>query len=386
MTVERPSVERRVLKAIKADPKRVPFVLGSGGSGRTSLLLHLRQTIGAERCQYIDVEQAATTPEGFLRALTINSPFRRPGQPSPSENGLSARDAFQASLAFLDSAQTNSGNSALFLLDEVLELRTFDSFPGLRTVLPELLRTLQGSRNRFVMSTRYVSRAHRLLRNASPEYEVIHVPPLSSAEIADKLSPEYAPQDAHALTELAQAVQVLTDGRPGYVQILDDAMRGMAGRVGDDPVAALTAQMSRGAPLWERCRFYFELRLHRARGYGALKAILLVLADQEPLTLTEIAQRLQRTPGSTKDYLSWLEDVDLISARQKRYGFVDPLLRLWVQIHCRSEPFDEEQLARQVQQFAHEVLPEVEPVPDVEPALATSDNGADRTWSGVEID
>jgi len=113
---------------------------------------------------------------------------------------------------------------------------------------------------------------------------------------------------------------------------------------------------------------------------------LLVLADQEPLTLTEIAQRLQRTPGSTKDYLSWLEDVDLISARQKRYGFVDPLLRLWVQIHCRSEPFDEEQLARQVQQFAHEVLPEVEPVPDVEPALATSDNGADRTWSVVEID
>ena len=35
--------------------------------------------------------------------------------------------------------------------------------------------------------------------------------------------------------------------------------------------------------------------------------------------LTEISIRLQRTPGSTKDYLSWLEDVDLIVARQKRY-------------------------------------------------------------------
>ena len=61
------------------------------------------------------------------------------------------------------------------------------------------------------------------------------------------------------------------------------------------------------------CRFCYELRLHRARGYGALKAILDVLAEEEPLTLTEIALRLRRTPGSTKDYLSWLEDVDLIA-------------------------------------------------------------------------
>ena len=65
-------------------------------------------------------------------------------------------------------------------------------------------------------------------------------------------------------------------------------------------------------PARQTCRFCYELRLHRARGYGALKAILEVLAEEEPLTLTEIAQRLRRTPGSTKDYLSWLEDVDLI--------------------------------------------------------------------------
>ena len=42
------------------------------------------------------------------------------------------------------------------------------------------------------------------------------------------------------------------------------------------------------------------LRLHKARGYGALKAILEILAEEEPLTLTEVAHRLHRTPGSTK--------------------------------------------------------------------------------------
>ena len=38
--------------------------------------------------------------------------------------------------------------------------------------------------------------------------------------------------------------------------------------------------------------------------------------EEEPLTLTEISLRLRRTPGSTKDYLSWLEDVDLVTSRQ----------------------------------------------------------------------
>ena len=48
--------------------------------------------------------------------------------------------------------------------------------------------------------------------------------------------------------------------------------------------------------------------------------------------------RLHRTPGSTKDYLSWLEDVDLVTSRQKRYSFTDPLLRLWVRLHCHPGP------------------------------------------------
>ncbi|HJO39348.1 MAG: hypothetical protein QGG24_05020 [Vicinamibacterales bacterium] len=381
MMVERSAVERRVLSALEADPVRLPFVLGACGTGRTVLLLRLRQILGSDRCQYIDIEQATTTPEGFLRAITVDSPFSSAAHPRPLEDGVSARDAFQAALAFLDSARTPDGHPAVFLLDEVLELKTFDSFPGLRMVLRDLIQALRGSRNRFVLSTRYMSRAHRLLRDASPEYEVIHVPPLSPAEVAEVLSDDYAPRDTLGRAELARAVRALTDGRPSYVQLLDDAMRGMDGSVGDDPVAALAGQMARGALLWERCRFCYELRLHRARGYGALKAILQVLAEQEPLTLTEIAQRLRRTPGSTKDYLSWLEDVDLISAGQKRYGFVDPLLRLWVRLHCRPEPLDEEQLAREVQRFAHGVLPEVEPA-----LAAASDPVADRSWSVVEID
>src|SRR5438477_69431 len=104
---------------------------------------------------------------------------------------------------------------------------------------------------------------------------------------------------------------------------------------GDDPLGALAALLAPGGRLARQCGFCYELRLHRARGYGALKAILEILAEEEGLTLTEISHRLQRTPGSTKDYLSWLEDVDLLTARQKRYSFTDPLLRVWVRLHLR---------------------------------------------------
>ena len=377
----RASVERRVLSALEATPARVPVVLGPCGSGRTSFLLHLRQTLGASRCQYVDVEQIATTPEGCLHALTLHSRFSYPQQTISPGKRWSAGEAFRSTLAFLESARSESGDPMVFLLDEALEFRTFDSFPGLRSVLRDLIQALPSSRNRFVLSTRFVSRAHHLLRDASAEYEVIHMPPLSVAEVADSLSDKYAPQDSLDRAELARLVQALTGGRPSYVELLDGAMREFGGRIGDDPVAALTSQMQRGAQLWERCHFYYELRVNRARGYGSLKAILQVLAQEEPLTLTEIAQRLLRTPGSTRDYLSWLEDVDLISMRQKRYAFTDPLLRLWVRLHCRMEPPNKEQLGQEVQQFAHAVMPSVEPSQTVVAGHDTS-----RNWSLGETD
>jgi hypothetical protein len=131
------------------------------------------------------------------------------------------------------------------------------------------------------------------------------------------------------------------------------------------------------------CRFSYELRLHRARGYGALKAILDVLAHEEPLTLTEIASRLHRTPGSTKDYLSWLEDVDLVVSRQKRYSFADPLLRLWVRLNGRPVPPSEEDIAREVHSYVLANLPAAEP------ALALAGDApvsAEKNWGIIEID
>ncbi len=196
MIPERPSLERRILSALDGSAgggPRIPVVLGGCGTGRTSLLLRLRDLLGRTSSQYIDVERIATTPERFLAAVREASPF--PGRPATPDDGKdrSARAAFDASLAFLDTARVAGDAPATFLLDEFLELRTFESFPGLRSVLRDLVGALGSSGNRFVLTSRYTARAHRLLRDAPAQFQIIQVAPLTPAEIRATLPPRPHP-------------------------------------------------------------------------------------------------------------------------------------------------------------------------------------------------
>jgi hypothetical protein len=395
MIPERPALERRVLESLDVTAAgtgptagRIPVVLGGCGSGRTSLLLRLRDLLGRNAAQYVDVERIATTPERFLTALRESSPFPAQASAAVGGNDHGPRESFTAALAFLGQARGTTGGPVTFLLDEFLELRTFESFPGLRSVLRDLIAALGTSENRFVLTTRYAARAHRLLRDAPARFEILPVTPLSAAEVRATLPPSMdgrpSDDEDQARDDLARLVHALSDGRPAYARMIAEAAAALGPRGAADPVSALCALLAPGAPLAVACRYCYELRLHRARGYGALKAILEVLAEQEPLTLTEIALRLRRTPGSTKDYLSWLEDVDLIGSRQKRYSFADPLLRTWVRLHCRATPPSDEDIAREVHSYVLGRLPQTEP------ALALAGGrraaGPEKSWGIIEID
>jgi len=376
--------DRRVQSALDASPSRIPVVLGGCGTGRTSLLYRLRERIGRPAAQYVAVERCATTPERFLTSVTSASPFRWHGADTVPGT---AREAFDALLAFFDTSRAPGGEPCTFLLDEVLELRTFESFPGLRHVIRELVEALADSPNRFVLTTRYVARAHRLLRDATARFEVMHIPMLQPPDVTDLLAPAFGGYEQVATEDrdyLGRAVQALTDGRAAYVKAIGDAMAQRGGAA--DAISALTSLIAPGGAIAHWCRFCYELRLHRARGYGALKAILDILAEEEGLTLTEISQRLHSTPGSTKDYLSWLEDVDLVVSRQKRYSFTDPVLRLWVRLHCRPvEPTDDE-VVREVQHFALTRVPPREAVPAMVFAGVEASAEERKSWGIIEID
>jgi hypothetical protein len=368
MLASRSALTRRILAALDASPPRIVVLLGGCGSGKTTLLNALSDRLDRRAGHFVDVERTATTPERFYQAVRARSPFV-PGDESP----LDARSAFAATLSLLGRGHAPNGESAVVMLDEFLELRTFERFPGLRRALGDFLNTLAASSNRFVLTSRYTARSLRLLRDRSGRIEIVQLPPLTAEEALEMLG-SVAPAERHDAEFLARTAQALADGRPAYVNAIAEeltARRREGGTGAADVISALTALLTVDGGISLRCRFSYELRLHRARGYGALKAILDILAEEEGLTLTEISRRLQRTPGSAKDYLSWLEDVDLVVAHQKRYSFVDPLLRVWVRLHCRALRPAEEAIAHEVRRYAMPRLPRV-----AEPALTPAAVGA----------
>ena len=369
MVVERPGVERRVLDVLEAG--RIPVVLGGCATGRTSLLLRLEQFLGDDSAQYLDFSAAATTPERCFHAVTGSSRLRpAPGGMPPAPS--TPRAAFDGLMVFFDRAAAPRGRQAVFLLDDVFDIRTFENFPGLRQVQRDLISRLSSSPAGFVLASRFTSRSHRLLRDAPARFEVIHMPELSVPEV-EQLARRF---DAGGTVPHAAAVATLSGGRAGYAHILLEALAGLSPSA--DPVAALAALLAPDGRLTSRCRESYEFRLHRARGYGALKAILGILADDEPQNLTEIAQHLLRTPGSTKDYLSWLEDVDLIAMQGKRYSYVDPLLRLFVRLYARPVPPTDAQVVHEVRAYAQSKLPTLAAAGAVARA-ASAATAADRT-------
>src|SRR5262245_43433064 len=267
MLTPRTTLSRRITAALDANPSRIPVLVGGCGSGKTTVLNQLRDRIGRAAAQYIDVERTATTPERFLHAIASVTPFPLADSSGPGETG--ARPAFGTTLAFFGRARTAASEPATFLLDEFLELRTFESFPGLRRVLHDLVDGLAASGNRFVLTSRYVARATRLLRDRSARFEIIQMPALTAEDTHDILGPpplstmspmsttSGASEDAEYL---ARTVQSLSDGRPSYVRALADELTtmrehggpsgagggagGSGGSGANDPISALVSLLA----------------------------------------------------------------------------------------------------------------------------------------------
>ena len=377
MIVERPALERRVTASLEAG--RIPVVLGNCGAGRTSLLLRLESALGPASAQYLDLAATASTPERCLRAI-VDASHLTPAMPREAA-ASSPRAAFDGLLGYLGGAWTGDPGTVTFLLDEFLDVKTFESFPGLRHVQRELVDHLASSQARYVLTSRFTTRVHRLLRDAAARFEVVHFPPMDVPEV-EAMALKFDGGRREWAAAVAPAVTALSGGRATAANLLLAWL--VSSGPATDPVAGLAALFSPDGQLTARYRECYEFRLHRARGYGALKAILGVLAEIEPLNLTEISHHIQRTPGSTKDYLSWLEDVDLITSQGKRYSFEDPLLRLYVRLYGRAVPPSDSEIVRETNGFARARLPQPAARPVAAPAVEMA---ADAARSGIiEID
>jgi hypothetical protein len=314
----------RVLEAIGRELESTPLLLLTAprGGGKSHLLKRLfdearsRGTPSA----LVQLEPVSGSPE------ILDSELSRLAGPILGRVAASGTPAFDSLLRKLGQRRAH----ATLFLDDVTEIRTLSYYPGVEEPLDKFLAAVE-SGGRAVLTSRF---SYWMARRF-PELPTLSIPRVSSAELAEAGASE------------AELVALASAGITVHALSLAESLEDGAGSI----ERALVRELSPGGRIEAECRATLSELLHRARGYGACKTVLYVLSDEEGLKLTEVARRVDRTPGSTRDYLRWLEEVDLIESREKRYSFVDPLLRLWTRIYARGTPPSENDVRREVEEY-----------------------------------
>jgi len=244
------------------------------------------------------------------------------------------RQAFR----FPQTVREQRGIPLLLIFDEFQEIRTLENFPGARNVLALFRASLQSQEGLlYLLAGSAATVLTRILSDpAAPlfaQFAKLSLGSFSREEttrLVTKLLPEATDP------QVAYVIHHLTGGYPFYVQAL---CRRTATRVDTlgMPLSPETVKeafvvetLSTNGRIYDFCRYIYDLSLQQATGYGSLKAVLQVLALEEGLTAADVGRQLRVTPATASDYLRWLREVNLVSFREGRYYFRDPVLRYWV--------------------------------------------------------
>ena len=89
--------------------------------------------------------------------------------------------------------------------------------------------------------------------------------------------------------------------------------------------------LSPGGLIHAYCTYLYNISLQRAKGYGVLRAILdLIAINDDHMTQSDLARQLRMTQGAVRSNLKELEHIGLLHQRNRRYFYIDPILRYWV--------------------------------------------------------
>ena len=226
----------------------------------------------------------------------------------------------------------------VLILDEFQEIRTLIHYPNSQNVLALLRAEMQSQSGiLYLLAGSAVSVLTDLLSSPnSPlfaQFTRLAVEAFNreaSTALARKLTDEQAAPD------LLPLIHSLTNGHPFYITALCRRLMNLV-EVAHHPMDADTVKqaflvetLAPHGRIYDFCRYVYDLSLQQAAGYGALKAVLQILATEEGLTASQVARKLHVTNGSASDYLRWLREVDLVSEHDHAYSYRDPVLRFWV--------------------------------------------------------
>ena len=312
------------------------------------------------------LEEGNGDPEPFLNPTTLGSAVLRAGgdklydeiQPILLELQRARPDRqalLRQALRFPRQAATALDKKLVLICDEFQEIRTLENYPNSQNIIALLRAELQSqSAVQYILAGSAISVLTGLLSNPdSPlfaQFTRISIEPFdreSTQELANKLLSDPLEADLYPL------LHSLTWGHPFYITavarrmcyLLDVVQRPLSSEVVKQ--AFLVETLSPGGRIYDFCQYVYDLSLQKAKGYGALKSVLQILAQEEGLSASEVARRLRVTSGSASDYLRWLCEVDLVVEKNKAYYFRDQVLRFWVgnvikgiEISMTAEPMD----------------------------------------------
>ncbi len=289
--------------------------------------------------------EAMPTPFLSLNTLLLNGPDEMKGSLASLANELDKAKpdrGFLLHLAFdfAEELAQKTGLRFLMMLDEFQTIHTLANFPGAKDVVAVFRAHLERQSScGYVVAGSAISVMERLLAHTSPlfaQFERFTLAPMDKDDTRILVTKLLPADDVEDIPTLIAEVQQLTNGHPFYVEALCERLRSwhflrdMSLTPNAVKEAFIWEVLSPEGRIYDFCRYIYDVSIQRARGQGALVAILQLLAEEEGLTISEVARRQKVTPATARDYLRWLQEVDLIVEQDGEHLYRDPVLRLWV--------------------------------------------------------
>ena len=358
-------------------PHHVAF-FGLRKIGKTSLLKEFAYRLLTEAQPegeivlpvYIDFEEICSSPESFvlryighvsywfqtrgqqiarpflsLNSLLLNGPDLMKGSLEALANELARAKpdrGFLLHLAFdfAEELAQKAGLRFLMMLDEFQTIHALANFPAVKDVVAVFRAHLERhSACGYIVAGSAISVMERMLSHTSPlfaQFERLTLAPLDRRDTRELMLRLLSDVDIEDIPAVSAEIYRLAGGHPFYIEALCGRLR----RWHFMQDLSLTPAAVKEAFVWEVlspegriydfCRYIYDVSIQRARGYGALVAILQLLGEEEGLTIAEVARRQKVTAATARDYLRWLKEVDLINEREGGHYYCDPVLRFWV--------------------------------------------------------
>jgi len=218
---------------------------------------------------------------------------------------------------------------AIFILDEFQDTVRFSNFLEIMRSTVEKQKAIA-----YVISGSAVRMMEEILSPEKPFFGQFRrlylggLPKEDSIELAKAML-----GDVKASNAALELIHRLTSGNPFYISAVCRrlAEEGFE-RVGSREVytAFLTELLSESGDIYSHLDYVFNESLSRAYKGAVHREILLILAREEGLTLSEISKRLGKPSGEVSNYMKFLLRTDLITKENNRYYFTDKLMRFWL--------------------------------------------------------